>query len=234
METDAGDWTDRLFADVQAEDPDGFAGFVEGRPDFAFPGGESFAQQGVRVAAALADVEQGATPSARRLSRRGHPHRPLPTRGPQGGAGRASPKRRAGPARPSRGRAHRPRRRRGHCPAELTTAMRRTRRSFDKRSWFRPPAATRFAPSRAMRERGTVRSKPALLCARAHIRIDVRVEAPMCAAGQTPSCAERLDQLRAGSQIIVGQIDHEHGRRSASAPRPGPHRSPTRPRDRPP
>ncbi|HEU0251304.1 MAG TPA: histidine phosphatase family protein [Solirubrobacteraceae bacterium] len=63
METDAGDWTDRLFTDVYAEDPDGFAGFIEGRPDFAFPGGESFAQQGVRVAAALADVEQGQLPA---------------------------------------------------------------------------------------------------------------------------------------------------------------------------
>jgi broad specificity phosphatase PhoE len=63
METDAGDWTDRLFVDVNAEDPDGFAGFIEGRPDFAFPGGESFAQQGERVAAALADVELGALPA---------------------------------------------------------------------------------------------------------------------------------------------------------------------------
>jgi broad specificity phosphatase PhoE len=63
METDAGDWTDRLFVDVQAEDPNGFAGFIEGRPDFAFPGGESFAQQGARVAAALADVEQGDLPA---------------------------------------------------------------------------------------------------------------------------------------------------------------------------
>jgi probable phosphoglycerate mutase len=63
METDAGDWTDRLFVDVQAEDPDGFAGFIEGRPDFAFPGGESFAQQGLRVAAALADIEQGDLPA---------------------------------------------------------------------------------------------------------------------------------------------------------------------------
>jgi broad specificity phosphatase PhoE len=62
-ETDAGDWTDRLFVDVQAEDPDGFAGFIEGRPDFAFPGGESFAQQGTRVAAALADVERGELPA---------------------------------------------------------------------------------------------------------------------------------------------------------------------------
>jgi broad specificity phosphatase PhoE len=63
METDAGDWTDRLFVDVQTEDPDGFAGFAEGRPDFAFPGGESFAQQGARVAAALADVERGELPA---------------------------------------------------------------------------------------------------------------------------------------------------------------------------
>jgi broad specificity phosphatase PhoE len=63
METDAGDWTDRLFVDVQAEDPDGFAGFIEGRPGFAFPGGESFAQQGVRVAAALQDIEQGELPA---------------------------------------------------------------------------------------------------------------------------------------------------------------------------
>lgn len=63
METDAGDWTDRLFSDVHAEDPDGFAGFVEGRPDFAFPGGESFAAQGARVAAALADVERGDLPA---------------------------------------------------------------------------------------------------------------------------------------------------------------------------
>jgi probable phosphoglycerate mutase len=63
METDAGDWTDRLFADVLAEDPDGFAGFIEGRPGFAFPGGESFAQQGARVAAALADVERGDLPA---------------------------------------------------------------------------------------------------------------------------------------------------------------------------
>jgi broad specificity phosphatase PhoE len=63
METDAGDWTDRLFTDVLAEDPEGFAGFIEGRPDFAFPGGESFAAQGERVAAALADVERGELPA---------------------------------------------------------------------------------------------------------------------------------------------------------------------------
>jgi broad specificity phosphatase PhoE len=56
METDAGEWTDRSFAEVEADDPERFAGFVAGAPDFAFPGGESFAAQADRVTAALADI----------------------------------------------------------------------------------------------------------------------------------------------------------------------------------
>jgi broad specificity phosphatase PhoE len=63
METDAGDWTDRSFADVQAEAPELFAAFLAGDPSFAFPGGESFAQQEVRVGAALDEVEQGELPA---------------------------------------------------------------------------------------------------------------------------------------------------------------------------
>lgn len=63
METDAGDWTDRLFTDVHTEAPEAFAGFIGGDPSFAFPGGESFAQQGVRVAAALADIERNVLPA---------------------------------------------------------------------------------------------------------------------------------------------------------------------------
>lgn len=55
-ETDCGDWTDRPFADVQAEDPDAFAAFVRIDPGFRFPGGESIAEQQRRVAAGLADV----------------------------------------------------------------------------------------------------------------------------------------------------------------------------------
>ena len=39
-ETDCGDWTDRTFADVMAEDPDGFAAFVRVDLGFRFPGGE--------------------------------------------------------------------------------------------------------------------------------------------------------------------------------------------------
>ncbi len=63
METDAGDWTDRSFAEVAAEAPTLFAAFVAADPDFAFPGGESFADQERRVAAALADVERGPLPA---------------------------------------------------------------------------------------------------------------------------------------------------------------------------
>jgi broad specificity phosphatase PhoE len=63
METDAGDWTDRSFAEVQAHTPELFAAFLDGDPSFAFPGGESFAQQEVRVGAALDDIEQGDLPA---------------------------------------------------------------------------------------------------------------------------------------------------------------------------
>ena len=63
METDAGDWTDRSFADVQAEAPEQFAAFLAGDPSFAFPGGESFAQQEERVGAALDEVELGEPPA---------------------------------------------------------------------------------------------------------------------------------------------------------------------------
>jgi probable phosphoglycerate mutase len=63
METDAGDWTDRSFAEVRAEEPERFDAFVGGDPSFAFPGGESFAEQEVRVSAALAEIERGAAPA---------------------------------------------------------------------------------------------------------------------------------------------------------------------------
>jgi broad specificity phosphatase PhoE len=63
METDAGDWTDRLFSDVQAEAPEEFQKFIDGDPTFAFPGGESFTQQGVRVAAAIYDIRRAEAPA---------------------------------------------------------------------------------------------------------------------------------------------------------------------------
>jgi probable phosphoglycerate mutase len=63
METDAGDWTDRTFAEIEAETPELFAGFASGDPEFAFPGGESFAEQSLRIEAALTDIELGPTPA---------------------------------------------------------------------------------------------------------------------------------------------------------------------------
>jgi broad specificity phosphatase PhoE len=63
METDAGDWTDRSFADVRGQTPELFDAFAAGDPAFAFPGGESFAHQEVRVAAALDEVEKGELPA---------------------------------------------------------------------------------------------------------------------------------------------------------------------------
>jgi broad specificity phosphatase PhoE len=58
VETDTGDWTGRSFADVRAEDPDGFARFQRSDPTFRYPGGESFAEQEVRVMAALSDLRR--------------------------------------------------------------------------------------------------------------------------------------------------------------------------------
>jgi len=63
VETDAGEWTDRSFADVRAQAPDAFAAFIAGDPAFAFPGGESLAHQQERVAGALTDVERGELPA---------------------------------------------------------------------------------------------------------------------------------------------------------------------------
>src|SRR4051812_20967039 len=55
-ETDTGDWTGRSFAEIGAEDPEGFARFERSDPSFRYPGGESFAEQSERVQAALADL----------------------------------------------------------------------------------------------------------------------------------------------------------------------------------
>jgi broad specificity phosphatase PhoE len=63
METDAGDWTDLTFVDVRANTPELFDAFAAAEPGFAFPGGESFTQQELRVDAALRDVEAGELPA---------------------------------------------------------------------------------------------------------------------------------------------------------------------------
>jgi broad specificity phosphatase PhoE len=55
-ETDTGDWTGRSFAEISAEDPDGFARFQRSDPSFRYPGGESFAEQSARVQEGLRDL----------------------------------------------------------------------------------------------------------------------------------------------------------------------------------
>ena len=55
-ETDTGDWTGRSFAQIRAEDPEGFRRFQMSDPTFRYPGGESFAEQSDRVQAGLADL----------------------------------------------------------------------------------------------------------------------------------------------------------------------------------
>jgi probable phosphoglycerate mutase len=63
METDAGEWTDRFFLDVRAEAPERFDAFAAAQSGFAFPGGESFAQQEERVGAALEEIERHQLPA---------------------------------------------------------------------------------------------------------------------------------------------------------------------------
>src|SRR5215210_7751421 len=59
-ETDTGDWTGRSFAEIRAEDPEGFARFEVSDPSFRYPGGESFAEQSERVQAGLRDLRANA------------------------------------------------------------------------------------------------------------------------------------------------------------------------------
>lgn len=49
VETDTGSWTGRSFAEIEAEDPDGFRRFQISDPAFRYPDGESFAEQATRV-----------------------------------------------------------------------------------------------------------------------------------------------------------------------------------------
>jgi broad specificity phosphatase PhoE len=56
VETDTGDWTGRSFAEIRAEDPEGFHRYETSDPTFRYPGGESFGEQSERVQAGLRDL----------------------------------------------------------------------------------------------------------------------------------------------------------------------------------
>ncbi len=62
-ETDAGDWTDRPWSEIEKEDPEKFAAFMSAAPEFAFPGGESYAEQSARMLAALREIAAGPKPA---------------------------------------------------------------------------------------------------------------------------------------------------------------------------
>ena len=62
-ETDCGDWTDRMFADVERDEPELFAAYLRADPDFAFPGGESFVQQQLRVLEGIDAAKLGPRPA---------------------------------------------------------------------------------------------------------------------------------------------------------------------------
>lgn len=63
-EGNRGRWEGRLFADVEADDPELYAAWRRPDRDFRFPEGESLAEQQARVTAALHDIQAGSPPPA--------------------------------------------------------------------------------------------------------------------------------------------------------------------------
>ena len=63
METDTGVWTNRYFDELDSMDPEAYGAFLNSRLDFRYEGGESFAEQAERVAAAFADISRGPHPA---------------------------------------------------------------------------------------------------------------------------------------------------------------------------
>ncbi|HWI70831.1 MAG TPA: histidine phosphatase family protein [Baekduia sp.] len=62
-ETDCGDWTGLTFDAVQAAHPEQFAAYLRADPEFAFPGGESFAHQQLRVLEGIDAARSGPVPA---------------------------------------------------------------------------------------------------------------------------------------------------------------------------
>lgn len=57
-ESDVGDWSGRTYAEVQADDPEGFHAWVQGDLTHRFPGGESLADVSARVQSVVADARR--------------------------------------------------------------------------------------------------------------------------------------------------------------------------------
>ena len=78
METDSGEWTDRSFAEVQAEDPEGFARFAERRPDLCLSRRRVLRPAGRASGGRVPRHQARRGPRAGGVPRRGDPHRALP------------------------------------------------------------------------------------------------------------------------------------------------------------
>lgn len=63
IESDRGRWEGRLVRDLRDAEPQEFEAFVEGREDFAFPGGEALREQGLRTERAVAEIGRGPLPA---------------------------------------------------------------------------------------------------------------------------------------------------------------------------
>lgn len=59
MEADAGRWTGRLYTEIEADDPEGWAAYHATDPDFRFPGGESLEELMERVVDGFVSVTHG-------------------------------------------------------------------------------------------------------------------------------------------------------------------------------
>jgi broad specificity phosphatase PhoE len=62
-ESRRGSWEGRALAEIEKTEPDAWAAWRRGGPDFRFPGGESLREHQDRVLAALEDVRMGPLPA---------------------------------------------------------------------------------------------------------------------------------------------------------------------------
>lgn len=83
-EGDRGRWEGRRFSDIQREEPERFADWMAGGPQFRFPGGESLLEQQTRVLGALEEYRSAAVGPVLVVCHRGSIRVALCARDPRG------------------------------------------------------------------------------------------------------------------------------------------------------
>ncbi len=83
-EGNRGDWEGRLFIDIEAEDPEGYAAWLRAGEQFRFPGGESMREHCDRMLAALAEIRAAGPLPALVVCHRGSIRVVLCSRDPRG------------------------------------------------------------------------------------------------------------------------------------------------------